>query len=238
MRTATLTFAWQSPEVAQLAVFIYQSDPSPVCACSFPEVFDISRSTISHHLTKLVNAGVLRREKSGKWAYYSLADEFDARILEIVSEQLAEKSHARKAAVKENQLSKREEQKMTTILFACQQNAGRSQIAAAIAENLAVSNITVLSAGSNPAAQVHSQVREVLAEIGLAPLTQPTKLDPAKVKTSDWVITMGCGESCPIFPGTHYEDWDVTDPAGKSLAEVRRIRDEIATRVKDLLQRI
>ena len=73
---------------------------------------------------------------------------------------------------------------------------------------------------------------------GLEPFAQPEKLDPAKVKMADWVITMGCGESCPIFPGTHYEDWEVADPSGKPVEVVREIRDEITKRVRELLTRI
>ena len=111
-------------------------------------------------------------------------------------------------------------------------------MAAAIAQKLASSDVTIMSAGTEPAEEVHPEVRDALAEIGLEPFAQPEKLDPAKVKMADWVITMGCGESCPIFPGTHYEDWEVTDPSGKPVEVVREIRDEITKRVRELLTRI
>ncbi len=179
----------------QVALFIYRCSPNPVCACSFPEVFNISRSTISHHLTKLVNAGILGREQQGKWAYYSIASEFDTQFLDVVAKHVPQQTTRRKEAA------------VTKILFACRQNAGRSQMAAAIAQELATSDVTIMSAGTEPAEEVHPEVRDALAEIGLEPFAQPEKLDPAKVKMADWVITMGCGESCPIFPGTHYEDW-------------------------------
>lgn len=210
----------------QVALFIYRCSPNPVCACSFPEVFNISRSTISHHLTKLVNAGILGREQRGKWAYYSIASDFDTQFLDVVAKHVPQQStHRNEAAV-------------TRILFACRQNAGRSQMAAAIAQELAESNVTIMSAGTEPAEEVHPEVRDALAEIGLEPFGQPEKLDPAKVKMADWVITMGCSESCPIFPGTHYEDWEVADPSGEPVEAVREIRDEITQRVKELLSRI
>ena len=210
----------------QVALFIYRCSPNPVCACSFPEVFNISRSTISHHLTKLVNAGILGREQRGKWAYYSIASDFDTQFLDVVAKHVPQQTtHRNEAAV-------------TRILFACRQNAGRSQMAAAIAQELAESNVTIMSAGTEPAEEVHPEVRDALAEIGLEPFGQPEKLDPAKVKMADWVITMGCSESCPIFPGTHYEDWEVADPSGEPVEAVREIRDEITQRVKELLSRI
>lgn len=210
----------------QVALFIYRCSPNPVCACSFPEVFNISRSTISHHLTKLVNAGILGREQQGKWAYYSIASEFDTQLLDIVAKHVPQQTTRRKEAA------------VTKILFACRQNAGGSQMAAAIAQELATSDVTIMSAGTEPAEEVHPEVRDALAEIALEPFAQPEKLDPAKVKMADWVITMGCGESCPIFPGTHYEDWEVADPSGEPTEVVREIRDDITKRVKELLSRI
>ena len=127
---------------------------------------------------------------------------------------------------------------MKTILFACTKNAGRSQMAAAIAQHLAGTDVTILSAGTDPADEVHPVVRDALAEIGLEPHSQPEKLDPATVKSSDWVITMGCGEACPIFPGTRYENWDIPDPAGQPISTVREIRDTIQERVQNLLARM
>ena len=210
----------------QVALFIYRCSPNPVCACSFPEVFNISRSTISHHLTKLVNAGILGREQQGKWAYYSIASEFDTQFLDVVAKHLPQQTTRRKEAA------------VTKILFASRQNAGRSQMAAAIAQELATSDVIIMSAGTEPAEEVHPEVRDALAEIGLEPFAQPEKLDPTKVKMADWVITMGCGESCPIFPGTHYEDWEVADPSEEPTEVVREIRDDITKRVKELLSRI
>ena len=126
----------------------------------------------------------------------------------------------------------------TTILFACRQNAGRSQIAAALAKQLAPEGVTILSAGSEPADTVHPVVVDALAELGLQPDSQPKPLDPARVKTSDWVVTMGCGEACPFFPGVHYQDWEIDDPSDRSLEEVRGIIDQIRTRVQELLDTV
>ncbi|OFQ97844.1 arsenate-mycothiol transferase ArsC [Alloscardovia sp. HMSC034E08] len=130
----------------------------------------------------------------------------------------------------------------TTILFACRQNAGRSQLAAAFAkrriDQLGIQNVTVLSAGSEPANQIHPQVVKVLAELGLQPESQPKLLLLQNVKTADWVITMGCGESCPFFPGIYYEDWTIPDPHNQSDEEVRFIARLIQEKVDDLLERV
>ncbi|WP_241153019.1 low molecular weight phosphatase family protein [Neoactinobaculum massilliense] len=125
-----------------------------------------------------------------------------------------------------------------SIMFACRQNAGRSQLAAAIARSLATPGITVRSAGTEPAASLHPAVLQVLTERGLTPDHEPRLLAPEDVEASDWVITMGCGETCPIYPGKHYEDWDVPDPAGQPVARVREIAAIIEERVRDLLTRI
>jgi len=124
-----------------------------------------------------------------------------------------------------------------TILFACVHNAGRSQIAAALAEKLGGGRVRVLSAGSQPAESVNPVVVAAMAEEGIdLSRRYPTRLSDAAVAQADIVVTMGCGDSCPIYPGKRYLDWQVDDPAGRSLPEVRRIRDEIRTRVTGLLR--
>ncbi|QJC22143.1 arsenate-mycothiol transferase ArsC [Arcanobacterium buesumense] len=128
---------------------------------------------------------------------------------------------------------------VVTVLFACRKNAGRSQIAAALMAAKTDDRVRVLSAGTTPARELHPQTYETLAEIGLEPLdTTPTMLTGDNVSQSDWIITMGCGESCPIFPGTHYEDWDVADPANQPASVVREIREDIAQRVDQLIARL
>lgn len=122
------------------------------------------------------------------------------------------------------------------VLFVCVHNAGRSQMAAALLAHHAQGRVRVRSAGSAPADQVNPAVVEVMAELGIDVSQEvPTKLLTEDVAASDVVITMGCGDACPIFPGKRYEDWELTDPAGKTPDEVRRIRDEIDRRVRALL---
>jgi arsenate reductase len=121
------------------------------------------------------------------------------------------------------------------VLFVCVHNAGRSQMAAALLERHAGGRIRVRSAGTEPADEINPTVREAMAELGIdVSAERPKLLQDEVVRDSDVVITMGCGDACPVFPGTRYEDWDLADPSGKSLAEVRAIRDEIDRRVGEL----
>jgi protein-tyrosine-phosphatase len=122
------------------------------------------------------------------------------------------------------------------VLFVCVHNAGRSQMAAALLERYGQGRIAIRSAGSAPADEVNPVVVEALREVGLElPAgTKPKRLDEAAVKASDVVVTMGCGDACPVFPGKRYEDWELEDPSGKGLETVRRIRDEIDARVRKL----
>lgn len=123
------------------------------------------------------------------------------------------------------------------ILFVCVQNAGRSQMAAALAEHLSARRVHVRSAGSRPADQVNPTVVEVLAERGI-PLSQPypKPLTDTVVRAADVIVTMGCGDACPVYPGKRYEDWKVADPAGQPIEVVRDIRDDLQRRVSVLLR--
>ncbi|MCU1604795.1 MAG: Protein-tyrosine phosphatase, low molecular weight [Modestobacter sp.] len=127
---------------------------------------------------------------------------------------------------------------MTTpsVLFVCVHNAGRSQMAAGWLRSLAGESVEVRSAGSIPADRVNPAAVEAMAEVGIDIAgQQPRVLTADAVEASDVVITMGCGDACPIFPGTRYLDWDLEDPAGMGVEGVRPIRDEIGTRVRALL---
>ncbi len=117
------------------------------------------------------------------------------------------------------------------VLFVCVHNAGRSQMAAVLLDHYAKGKVHVRSAGSTPAAEINPEVITAMAELGLD-LSQefPKPLTDDFVKAADVVITMGCGDACPIYPGKRYEDWELDDPAGADLDGVRRIRDEIARR--------
>ncbi len=122
------------------------------------------------------------------------------------------------------------------VLFVCVHNAGRSQMAAALLEHHGAGRVAVRSAGSAPADTVNPAVVEVMAELGIdVSRNVPTKLLTEDVAASDVVITMGCGDACPIFPGKRYEDWALEDPAGQGPDAVRPIRDDIDRRVRALL---
>jgi arsenate reductase (thioredoxin) len=122
------------------------------------------------------------------------------------------------------------------VLFVCTHNAGRSQMAAALLDREAAGRVRVTSAGSQPASELNPGVVAAMAEIGLDISREfPKPLTTDKVQTADIVITMGCGDACPVFPGKRYLDWDLPDPAGLDLAAIRPIRDDICQRVRDLL---
>ncbi len=122
------------------------------------------------------------------------------------------------------------------VLFVCVHNAGRSQMAAGFTRALSSGAVQVLSAGSEPADRLNPVAVEAMAEVGIdIASTRPQALRVDDVRASDVVVTMGCGDACPVFPGKRYEDWDLPDPAGLPLEEVRPIRDEIRRRVEGLL---
>jgi arsenate reductase (thioredoxin) len=126
-----------------------------------------------------------------------------------------------------------------TVLFVCVHNAGRSQMAAGYLRELAGGRVEVLSAGSEPKDQINPVAIEAMAEEGIDIAgNTPKILTVDAVKESDVVITMGCGDACPIFPGKRYEDWELEDPAGTDLVTVRRVRDDIRGRVEELLAEI
>ena len=123
-----------------------------------------------------------------------------------------------------------------TVLFVCVHNAGRSQMAAGYLQHLAGDRIQVLSAGSQPADQINPIAVEAMAEEGIDIVSErPKVLTTEAVQDSDVVITMGCGDTCPYFPGKRYEDWDLEDPAGQGIEAVRPIRDEIKKRIEELI---
>ncbi len=122
------------------------------------------------------------------------------------------------------------------VLFVCTHNSGRSQMAAALLDHQAAGRVRVTSAGSQPADQLNPAAVQAMAEIGLDLSQQyPKPLTADKVQAADVVITMGCGDACPVYPGKRYLDWDLPDPAGLSVEQVRPIRDDISHRVEELL---
>jgi protein-tyrosine-phosphatase len=125
------------------------------------------------------------------------------------------------------------------VLFVCVHNAGRSQLAAALLDHLGEGRVHVRSAGSEPADRINPHVVTVMAEMGLDVSKEfPKPISDNAVRAADVVITMGCGDACPIYSGKRYEDWELDDPAEADLDGVRRIRDEIAARVRRLLNEL
>jgi len=125
------------------------------------------------------------------------------------------------------------------VLFVCVQNAGRSQMAAGLLDKLAAGSVHVRSAGSEPADRINPAVREAMTEVGVdLDKEYPKPLTDEVVRAADAVITMGCGDACPIYPGKRYEDWELDDPAELDLDGVRRVRDQIGDRVQQLLAEV
>ena len=123
-----------------------------------------------------------------------------------------------------------------SVLFVCVHNAGRSQMAAGYLRELGGGRIDVLSAGSLPGNQINPVAVQAMSEEGIDISTRiPTVLTTEAVQASDVVITMGCGDVCPVFPGKRYEDWELEDPAGKGIDTVRRVRDDIRSRIERLI---
>ena len=121
------------------------------------------------------------------------------------------------------------------VLFVCVHNAGRSQMAAAWLKHIAGDRVDIRSAGSEPVDRLNPAAVQAMSEVGIdITAEQPTLLTVDAVSRADVVVTMGCGDTCPYFPGTRYEDWDLTDPAGQPIDVVRAVRDDIRTRVQAL----
>jgi arsenate reductase (thioredoxin) len=182
-------------------------------------------------------SGVFSRETIQRYVDESLDSLSGARLAEFVPlfvHRFA-RERLRALAQMEGKLTK----DVPEVLFVCVQNAGRSQMAAALMDLYADGRVHVRSAGSDPADQINPAVAEAMAELG-ADLEKefPKPLNDEFVRAADAVITMGCGDACPIYPGKRYEDWELEDPAGKDIETVRVIRDEIAGRVRRLLDEI
>jgi len=125
------------------------------------------------------------------------------------------------------------------VLFVCVHNTGRSQMAAGLLDQLSEGRVHVRTAGSEPADRINPVVTETMTEVGVDLSKEfPKPLTDEVVRAADAVITMGCGDACPIYPGKRYEDWELEDPAGKDLATVRGIRDQISERVRGLLAEV
>jgi arsenate reductase (thioredoxin) len=179
-------------------------------------------------------AGVFSEETIGRYVHEALRQFEGARIATYIPvlvhrysrERLRALAQAEGALVKE----------VPEVLFVCVHNAGRSQMAAGLLNHHAEGRVHVRSAGSDPAEEINPNVVEAMPEVGIDVSHEfPKPLADELVRAADAVVTMGCGDACPVYPGKRYQDWTLEDPAGKDLATVRRIRDEIDARVRALL---
>ncbi len=181
--------------------------------------------------------GVFARETIARYVDESMARWEGAKVvahLPVLAERFA-RERLRALGQSEGSIVK----DVAEVLFVCVHNAGRSQMAAALLDHHAGGRVHVRSAGSTPADEINPSVVAAMEELGLDLSKEfPKPLTDEYVQAADVVVTMGCGDACPIYPGKRYLDWELPDPAGKSLEEVRPIRDEIDRRVRELLAEI
>ena len=229
-----------------------------VCVCEITDAFDLTGPTISYHLRQLRETGLVDCQRRATWVYYRIVPERLAALAQFLdpaglmppvgSEPSAQarrsagttvsgvtSSCSNAAAPPSNSGSTTVTDK-PTVLFVCVHNAGRSQMAAGWLRHLAGASIDIRSAGSEPADQVNPVAVEAMREVGIDISDQsPKLLDRDTAQAADVIITMGCGDACPTFPGKRYEDWTLDDPADRDLDTVRTIRDDIRGRVERLL---
>ncbi len=214
--------ALADPIRLRLLSMIATSPTGEMCACVFPEALGRSQPTISHHLSQLVAAGLLDREQRGKWAWFRLGTE----QLDAVRAALGEGAQHRHLG-------------RPTVLFLCGHNAGRSQMAAGWLNHLAGDRISVQSAGSNPSDSLNPVAVEAMHEVGIdITSATPQRWTPEMALSADVVISMGCGDDCPLTPGARRDDWDLADPHGQGIEVVRQVRDEIEARVRGLIDEL
>ena len=214
--------ALADPVRLRLVSMIATSRTGSMCACDFPDAVGRSQPTVSHHLTQLVNAGVIEREQRGKWAWFRLSRDGLGSIRSALGEN-ADHHHTGRPAV----------------LFLCVHNAGRSQMAAGFMRTIAGDAIDVYSAGSAPGDQLNAMAVEAMSERGIdITSAAPQGWTEDMARAADVIITMGCGDECPIYPGTRRLDWELRDPAGQGIEMVREVRDEIEQLVLGLVDEL
>ena len=216
---ASVLKALADPVRLRLLSMIATSPTGELCACVLPEALHKSQPTTSHHLTQLVQAGLVQREQRGKWAWFRL----DADRLGAIRAALGEGAEHRHV-------------RRPTVLFLCGHNAGRSQMAAGWLRHLAGDRIDVQSAGSNPADELNPSAVAAMNEVDIDITTAtPQRWTDDMALSADVVVSMGCGDDCPITPGARRDDWELPDPAGQDLEFTRGVRDEIERRVRELV---
>jgi len=178
--------------------------------------------------------GIFSRETVARFVGESIVALGGAKVAEFVPVLAHRFARERLRAL--GQASGEIAKEVPEVLFVCVQNAGRSQMAAALLKHRAAGQVHVRTAGSAPAEEIHDETARSLAELGLDVREEfPKPLTDEVVRAADVVVTMGCGDACPIYPGKRYEDWELDDPAGRDLESVRGIRDEIDRRVQRLV---
>ncbi len=214
-RMAAIAKALGDPVRLQL-VDVLRKHAGKVCVCELVPLFDLSQPTVSHHLKVLRDAGIVGSERQGLWAYYYVIPD-------------ALRGAVRMAGLSATRL-------MANALFVCLHNAGRSQMSQALFERAAEGRHGARSAGTTPGDRVHPEVVEVMGELGIDLADRvPHGLTEEDARWADVVVTMGCGDKCPYIPGRRYVDWDLADPKGRPVEEVRATRDEIERRVGELV---
>jgi arsenate reductase len=181
--------------------------------------------------------GIFGLETIARYVHESLASLEGSRVQDFIPIFVDRFARERLAALAQSE--GRIVKTQPEVLFVCVQNAGRSQMAAALTHHLSDGQVHVRSAGSEPADQINPAVIQVMEELGLD-LSQefPKPLTDEVVRAADVVITMGCGDACPLYPGKKYEDWELDDPAGQPVEKVRQIRDDIRGHVEQLLSEL
>jgi arsenate reductase len=191
--------------------------------------FDGAVAALAREFTGIFGSETIARfvqEALDRWPEANVTNHLQVLAHRFARERLRALGQARGAIAKDR----------PEVLFVCVHNAGRSQMAAALLERHAKGRLHVRSAGSTPAEEINPAVVEAMSEIGVDLSKEyPKPLTDEFVQASDVVITMGCGDACAIYPGKRYEDWELDDPAGKTLEQVRPIRDELDSRIRALL---
>jgi arsenate reductase (thioredoxin) len=221
---------WYSVTPARLASVVDSVQTDPVAAVVAPPVLDRIARDVAPSFAGIVSAETV--DDVVRSSYDLLAAR--AHVTRYLPSLTAQFAVERLRAI--GRVAGHVDGGVPSVLFVCVRNAGRSQLASAIMRSLASDDVRVSTAGSEPAAAVHPLVVAALDEIGV-PLGAefPKPLTDEVVRAADVVITMGCGDACPVYPGKRYLDWDLPDPAGLTMAGVREVRDEIERRVRALL---
>jgi arsenate reductase (thioredoxin) len=222
-RIATMLKALADPIRVRLVSLLAAAPTGEVCACDLPQALGKSQPTISHHLTQLVSVGLVHREQRGKWAWFSLQRD----VLATVRTVLGEGRLTGEAAT------------VPAVLFLCVHNAGRSQMAAGFMRHIAGGQINVISAGSAPGTALNPVAVQAMKEVGIdITSASPQKWTTDMLRQTDVIVSMGCGDECPIYPGTRRIEWALNDPAGQDIDFVRDVRDQIEQHVRTLINEL